>query len=193
MAHYVRHYSRFCVGCCPEWCTTCTNYSAFRVASCQNGAPHAPFFRFSRIIPSTMVYWMHQLLWFSGCFLPKRCTACTIFPVFTHHSVQNGVLDAPITLVFGLLPAKTVHHMHQSFCFSSSGGLKWCTTCTIIPGFAQDAAQNGALDAPFALVFGRLLVKMVHHMHHFSGFQASFRRKWCTGCTNYSGFRDASR
>ena len=175
-----------------------------------------------------MVHHVHQLLCFSGCFLPKRCTACTIFPVFTHHSVhngvldapitlvfgllpakrlhrmhhssgfqasfvQNGVLDAPITLVFGMLPAKTVHHMHQSFCFSSSGGLKWCTTCTIIPGFAQDAAQNGALDAPFALVFGRLLVKMVHHMHHFSGFQASFRRKWCTGCTNYSGFRDASR
>jgi hypothetical protein len=60
-----------------------------------------------------------------------------------HHSsgfqasfVQNGVLDAPITLVFGLLPAKMVHHMHQSFCFLSPGGLKWRTTCAIIPGFA---------------------------------------------------------
>jgi hypothetical protein len=100
------------------WRTGCTNYAGFRDDARQNGAPRAPFSRFRRPMITKMVHRMHHSSGFQASF------------------VQNGVLDAPITLVFGLLPAKTVHHMHQSFCFLSPGGLKWRTTCAIIPGFA---------------------------------------------------------
>jgi hypothetical protein len=66
MVYYVYHSSRFCVGCRPKWCTTCTIVWVSPSHEDYNGAPHAPFFRFSGLITVRMVHWMHQLLWFSG-------------------------------------------------------------------------------------------------------------------------------
>ena len=77
MVHHMHHFSGFQVSSRPEWCTGCTNYSGFRDESRQNGAPHAPFFRFSCLIAVRMAHWMHQLLWFSGCSSIKRRTTCT--------------------------------------------------------------------------------------------------------------------
>jgi hypothetical protein len=114
-----------------------------------------------------------------GC-RPKWCTGCTNHSGFRNESRQNGAPDAPFSRFRRAMTTKMVYQMHQSFCFSSLRGLKWRTTCTIIPIFVLAAVQNGALDAPITGAVRMFSARMVHYVHQYAAIRARRRleRGW---------------